>query len=76
VNRQSAEERYRNDPSFRALVVTIEAWYERLQFTPSEMREAAMYAACRVEQRTIRPAWVEKPINPDYEHEKAMGREP
>ncbi len=60
MNRQSAEDRYQNDPEFHALVTTMEAAYERLQFTPSEMREAAVYAAIRVEQRTMRPVLMDR----------------
>ena len=47
----SAERRYWTDPVFRNLVEAIEAGIERLQFTPSEAREAATYACYRVEQR-------------------------
>lgn len=58
---RSAEERYRNDQLFRALVDTMEKAYGSLQFTPSEMRNAAMYAALRFEQRTIRPIYRDTP---------------
>ena len=54
MDRRSAEERFQNDPHFRALVQTMEAAYQALQFTPSEMREAAMFAAVRVEERVVR----------------------
>ena len=55
MNLDSARERYWNDPEFHALVDTMASWYERLQFTPSEMREAAVFAALLVEQRMMRP---------------------
>ena len=55
MERQSAEKRYQNDPAFHQLVDMMESAYERLEFTPSDMRQAAMFAALRVELRTLRP---------------------
>ena len=55
VNKDSAAEKYKTDAHFRVLVDTFSAMYEGGQFTPSELREAAIYAALRVECRRIRP---------------------
>lgn len=48
---ESARELYEHDPEFRALVISMETAIERLQFTPSELRAAAVYAAIRREER-------------------------
>jgi len=48
---KTAEEKYMNDPEFNMLVNQLEASIERAQFTPSELREAAVYAAIRYEMR-------------------------
>lgn len=55
---QTGEERYRADPLFRQLVDMIEASYERLQYTPSEVRDAAMLAAMHYENRTVRHLFI------------------
>lgn len=50
--------RYNHDPVFRRLVDLIESQLEGqdgLLFTPSELREAAMLASMRYENRHIRP---------------------
>ncbi len=54
MNRQSAEERYRDDAQFRVLVDLMTKMYLDLEFTPSEMRESAVFAAIRADQITIR----------------------
>ena len=48
---QSIQERYYYDPAVRALVDALEHHIHDLQFTPSEVRECAMLAAIRYEQR-------------------------
>ena len=47
----SAETRYRDDNQFRALVDKMEHMVQDLQFTPSEMRDAAMLACLHFEMR-------------------------
>ena len=48
-------DRFDHDPAFRALVDMLTAWLMQHQdYTPTEMREAAMCAAQRVEMMTIR----------------------
>ena len=48
---KTLEGRYRNDQTFHALVKNLEMLIEHLEMTPSEVREAAMYATIRVESR-------------------------
>ena len=44
-NRLPADERYQRDPVFRALVDTMVYTITRSNYTPTELREAAMLAA-------------------------------
>ncbi len=48
------QERYMRDPVFNQLVSVIEAMLHRAEFTPSEVREAAMLACIRHENATVR----------------------
>ena len=47
--------RYNDDPHFRTLVDTLTSCLWSGQYTPSEIREAAIFAAMRVEAVRIRP---------------------
>jgi hypothetical protein len=47
-------ERYEHDPAFRSLVDIIRAEIERGQYTPTEIREAAMLAQVIYEDTHIR----------------------
>jgi hypothetical protein len=47
----NADKLYLSDPLFHALVASLEQAIIDLQMTPSEIREAAMYACVRVEDR-------------------------
>jgi len=51
----TVEERYHRDAEFHQLVDVICAWIEHCQYTPTEVREAAMLAAIHYDQRTLRP---------------------
>lgn len=54
LNRLTPEERYQRDPMFHTLVDTLQSWIMRADYTPTEIREAAMLACIIVEMR--RPA--------------------
>ncbi len=45
------EERYLRDPEFHNLVSALEKMIAEYQFTPTEVREAAMLACVRAEER-------------------------
>lgn len=49
------DRRYENDPSFRAMVDTLQGVIISLELSPSEIRAAAVYAAYRVEVRRAPP---------------------
>lgn len=51
----SVRDRYQNDPKFHALVDMMHAAIDRADFTPTEIREAAMLAQIIYEERHIRP---------------------
>lgn len=53
--RLDSRERYHYDAAFRTLVDVMVMHIHNLDYTPTEMREAAMLAACIHEERTIRP---------------------
>ena len=59
----TAEERYLNDPIFHTLVDMIYIAIERKQYTPTEVRDAAMLASLKYEYRHARMLWPE-PIWP------------
>jgi hypothetical protein len=44
-------DRYERDPQFHTLVSWLEKAIEDLELSPSEIREAAMYACFRVQMR-------------------------
>lgn len=52
---KSVTERYQTDPTFRQLVDMLYSSIDHAQFTPSEVREAAMLAHILYEERRIRP---------------------
>jgi hypothetical protein len=49
------KERFENDPAFRMMVDMFYACIERGDYTPTEIREAAMYAQIWWESTHIRP---------------------
>ncbi len=49
------EDRYRNDPTFHAAVDGLQRLVLELQLSPSEVREAAMFACYLIECRHPRP---------------------
>lgn len=54
ANRLPAADRYRRDPEFHTLVDTLEAFIDRNNLTPTELREAIFLAACRWEAKRVR----------------------
>jgi hypothetical protein len=49
------QERYQNDPVFHSIVDLLCMELERGQYTPTEVREAAMLAQIMYEERQPRP---------------------
>lgn len=47
---EQAERAYREDPTFRAVVMMIRAGIERMDYTPQEVRAAAMLASIQVDR--------------------------
>lgn len=62
MNLRTIEDRYRNDGAFYSLVKNMEMMIENLHFTPSEVREAAVYACLMVETRNPRPMNISKDL--------------
>lgn len=52
---KTPEERYRSDPYFHMLVDMIEGFYQKGEFSPSEIREAGTLACIHHEMKTVRP---------------------
>ena len=52
---KTPEEKYLNDPYYRNLVSLIENCLNNYEFTPSEVREAAVFACTRFEMRRVNP---------------------
>jgi hypothetical protein len=51
----SPHDRYKRDPAFRTLVDTLYMQIHDANFTPTEIREAAMLAQILYEERVLRP---------------------
>jgi len=67
----SCEERYRTDAHFKMLADMIEAYIHKTEFTPSEVREAAMMACIHFEMRY---RWAQNPFPPRIETKSTAGR--
>lgn len=52
---KTLDERYKKDFEFHNLVRNFEQFIEVSKYSPSELREALMYAQIRVETRIVRP---------------------
>lgn len=50
---RSAEERYLHDPIFHQFVVSIQQVIETLEMTPSEVREACIFACVLAERNRL-----------------------
>lgn len=63
----SPEHRYVNDAKFKQIVDILEHLIHSAEFTPSEIREAAMLATIHHELKTVKPIIVSRE---DYEYFK------
>lgn len=59
MSRLPATERYRNDPAFRHIVDMMQSLIHNADYTPSEIREAAMLAQILYEETHLRPRFIE-----------------
>jgi len=60
---KTLRERYLYDPEFKTLVDLMTAHIQRANFTPSEMRQAAILASIIYEERNLhRMVFVEKDV--------------
>lgn len=55
MNYSNAEKRYQNDPVFRQLVDVMVDGYQRLNFSPGELREAAVFSEIVHQRKFARP---------------------
>lgn len=55
MNLDKAQEAYRHDPQYHHLVEMLMNQIETLEMSPSEIREAAMFACILIEQRSTHP---------------------
>jgi len=60
-NRLAPEVRYQRDPQFKVLVDTLTHAIIACDYTPTEIREAAILAAIRYEQIHSRPSYLISP---------------
>ena len=62
---ESVEERYNSDPEFHSLVIMM---YHMIgdRFTPSEMREALIFAFTLYEMRRVRYSEIAIPVPDEY----------
>lgn len=63
MNHPSVRDRYANDVQYKALVDMMEHMIHQSQFTPSEMREAAILASINYELHYVRRYCV--PLTPE-----------
>jgi hypothetical protein len=61
--RWTPQERYLHDPMFKNLVDMLEAAIHRADYTPSELREAAVLAAIHYESMRVRRQFI--PLTPN-----------
>lgn len=49
MNYRNLDDRFNNDPVFHQVVMNLQMLIQKLQLTPSEVREAAVFACMRQE---------------------------
>jgi hypothetical protein len=54
---KTPEEKYRHDPNYHQLVDILTNFIGNYQFTPSEIREAAMFACIKYEMNISERVW-------------------
>ena len=59
---KTPEEKYMHDPEYRHLVDTMERLIHDARFTPSEIREAGIFASIRYEMTHIRQSTIDPRI--------------
>lgn len=67
-----ADERYKKDAKFKMLVDTLHQQIRLLEFTPTEIREAAMLAQVHYEMINPRPIKVSSDLERHFEMLKNM----
>lgn len=58
INTKTVSDRYQNDSSFKTLVDLLLYNIREARYTPTEIREAAMFAQIIYEETTIRPIFL------------------
>ena len=61
MNIEEAQHRYLHDPEFKALVMYMEHTIINLKYSPSELRDAAMFAHIRVMNMNLQPTIMRMP---------------
>lgn len=51
---KTPKDKYLNDPEYHHLVDMLESFIDRAMFTPSELREACIFASINYEMRHVR----------------------
>lgn len=65
MNYRKAREAYENDPQYHQLVDLLINLIERLDFTPSEVRETAIFACMLHEMRNPQPMIINMQSRPN-----------
>lgn len=66
MNLDKAREAYRHDPQYRSLVEVLMHQIITLNMSPSEIREAAMFACILLEERSMSPLTMFRPNSDEY----------
>lgn len=73
---KTPQEKYTNDPLYYQLVNMLELFIEKAEFTPSELREAAVLACIRYEQRHFCSVVIDKKIEEAFDVLEGYARTP
>lgn len=72
--RDEPHARYQRDPQFKQLVDMLEHLVHTYQFSPSELREAAVLASIRYESVTVRPRVMDRSGKIVYVNSQGVAR--